>query len=114
MINALHSSRQGGKKNFTLDGQQFGWQVIIDMFERECQRMANSNARMVPKLREAHIIRDSWIKLNVAPAKIMQVVVFVQWHVRIMHYIFICSKNKFLGNYLITYHRTHFLQMPYK
>lgn len=29
---------------------------------------------MVPKLRETHIIiRDSWTKLNVAPAKIMQV-----------------------------------------
>lgn len=43
------------------------------MFDRECQRIRNGNARMVPKLREAHIIRDSWIKLNVAPAKIMQV-----------------------------------------
>ena len=31
------------------------------------------HARMVPKLRETHIIRDSWTKLNVSPAKIMQV-----------------------------------------
>ena len=78
MINALHSSQQGGTKNFTLHGQQFGWQTIIDMFERECQKMAYGNARMVPKLCEAHIIRDSWIKLNITPAKIMQVMVFVQ------------------------------------
>jgi hypothetical protein len=28
---------------------------------------------MVPRLRECHIIRDSWTKLNVSPAKIMQV-----------------------------------------
>ena len=28
---------------------------------------------MVPRLREAYIQRDSWTKLNVAPAKIMQV-----------------------------------------
>ena len=35
--------------------------------------MDNGLARMVPKLRETHIIRDSWTKLNVKPAKIMQV-----------------------------------------
>ena len=28
---------------------------------------------MVPKSSEVHIIRDSWTKLNVAPAKIMKV-----------------------------------------
>ena len=73
MIDALHSSRVGGTKKFMLDGKQFGWQAIIKMFERECERIKNGNARMIPKLREAYIIRDSWIKLNVAPAKIMQV-----------------------------------------
>ena len=31
---------------------------------------------MVPKLREIHIIRDPWTKLNVAPAKILQVHVY--------------------------------------
>ena len=34
--------------------------------------MAKGLARSVPKLREIHI-RDAWTKLNVAPAKIMQV-----------------------------------------
>jgi hypothetical protein len=43
------------------------------MYERECDRMRSGLARTVPKLRETHIIRDSWTKLNVAPAKIMQV-----------------------------------------
>ena len=73
MINALHSSWAGGTKNFTLDGQDFGWQTIVDMFEWECQRVRDGNAQMIPKLREAHIIWDSWIKLNVTPTKIMQV-----------------------------------------
>ena len=40
---------------------------------RECGRADRGVARMVPKLREVHIIRDSWTKLNVTPAKIMQV-----------------------------------------
>ena len=43
------------------------------MYARECGRMRSGLARTVPKLRETHIIRDSWTKLNVAPAKIMQV-----------------------------------------
>ena len=36
-------------------------------------RVHNGQARMVPRLREAHCLRDSWTKLNVLPAKIMQV-----------------------------------------
>ena len=43
------------------------------MYKRECEKMAKGLARSVPKLREIHIIRDAWTKLNVAPAKIMQV-----------------------------------------
>ena len=43
------------------------------MYHRECDRVKNGLARSIPKLRETHIIRDSWTKLNVAPAKIMQV-----------------------------------------
>jgi len=73
MINALHSSRNGGTKNFMLNGNYFGWKTIINMYERECNRVSNGIARMVPKLWETHIIRDSWTKLNVSPAKIMQV-----------------------------------------
>jgi len=69
MINALHSSQSVKTKKFTLDGQQFGWWTIVDMFDRECQRVKSGNACMVPKLHEAHIIHDSWIKLNVAPCR---------------------------------------------
>ena len=72
-INALFSSRPGGTKSFNLDGIDFGWQAIQGMFARECERRDAGKARMVPKLRETHVIRDSWTKLNVSPAKIMQV-----------------------------------------
>lgn len=72
-INALFSSRPGGTKSFNLDGTDFGWREIQGMFARECERRDAGKARMVPKLRETHVIRDSWTKLNVSPAKIMQV-----------------------------------------
>jgi len=39
MINALHSSRIGGTKNFLLNGSEFGWQAIIDLYKRECGRI---------------------------------------------------------------------------
>ena len=61
-------------KNFTLDGVKFGWQAIVDLWYRECERRGKGCARTVPRLREAYILRESWTKLNVAPAKIMQVV----------------------------------------
>ena len=72
MINALYSSKQRCK-NFTLNDIEFGWQAIVDMWYRECERRGKGYACMVPRLREAYILRDSWTKLNVAPAKIMQV-----------------------------------------
>lgn len=102
MINALHSSRDGGTKKLTLDGNQFGWKAIVNMYERECQRVGHGNARMVPKLREVHIIRDSWTKLNVSPAKIMQV-----RSIHVVYYIFyllpfVYSKSKYSESFLIT------------
>ena len=56
MVNALHSSRAEGTKQFTLDGKTFGWKAIIDMFERDCGHVRNGHTRMIPKLWEAHII----------------------------------------------------------
>lgn len=73
MINSLFSSKEGGTKAFVLNDIMFGWKSVLKMFERECQRMSKGLTRMVPKLRESHIIRDVWTKLNVTPAKIMQV-----------------------------------------
>ena len=73
MINALFSSKESGTKSFLLDGITFGWKAVTMMYERECDRVGKNLTRMVHKLKEIHIIRDSWTKLNVAPAKIMQV-----------------------------------------
>ena len=85
MINALFSSKVNGTKAFELDDVNFGWSSICSMFKRECDRVENGSTRMVPKLKEIHIIRDSWTKLNVTPAKIMQVswykYVFINYHV---------------------------------
>ena len=75
MINALFASRKGGTKCFKLTkgGTQFGWESITKLWERECQRIREDKIRKVPKLQPSSIERDSWTKLNVAPAKIMQV-----------------------------------------
>lgn len=77
MINALWSSRANGTKEFNREGTMFGWSTIVAMYDRECSRVKNGKTRMVPKLKEAFIIRDSWTKLNVSPAKIMQVKIYV-------------------------------------
>ena len=74
MINSLFSSQSGGTKSFCNDkGTGFGWKAIFDLYTRECSRRDVGTARMVPKLRESYVLRDSWTKLNVMPAKIMQV-----------------------------------------
>ena len=61
MINALFSSQNGGTKSFVDEnGTSFGWKAIFDMYSRECFRRDNGKTRMVPKLREAYVLRDSW------------------------------------------------------
>ena len=73
--------------DFYLKGSVFGWQAIIDLYQRECGRRNSGAAEMVPKLREVHVLQDLWTKLNVHPAKIMQVMYSVSTHVYGMHYI---------------------------
>ena len=81
MINALFSSKTGGTKQFQLEGRcSFGWQAILDLYKRELDRASKQVARMVPNLKEAHCLRDSWTKLNVVPAKIMQVRSWCMYH----------------------------------
>uniref|UniRef100_A0A1X7UDN7 Uncharacterized protein n=1 Tax=Amphimedon queenslandica TaxID=400682 RepID=A0A1X7UDN7_AMPQE len=72
MINALHSSKDEGTKQFMFNGLKFGWSTIKAMYYRECERAKQGLTRMVPKMKEVYIIRDSWTMLNVAPVKIMQ------------------------------------------
>jgi len=75
MINALFSSKSGGTKLFQQGKNEsvFGWATIVEMYTREVDRARQQQTRMVPRLKEVHVIRDAWTKLNVSPAKIMQV-----------------------------------------
>lgn len=75
MINALFSSKDNGTKLFTWDAQHcsFGWYTIIAMYKWEVSRAKQQLTRMVPRLKEVHCVRNAWTKLNVSPAKIMQV-----------------------------------------
>ena len=75
MINALFSSKIGGTKQFQggKENSSFGWTTIIDMYQQEVNRTRQQQTRMVPSLKEVHALRDAWTKLNVSPAKIMQV-----------------------------------------
>ena len=73
MIAALYSSRPGGTKNFKIKGCNFGWMAIVDLFSREVECSRSNQLRTVKDLRENFIHRDSWTRLNVKPAKIMQV-----------------------------------------
>ena len=74
MINALFSSKIGGSKQFQrTDKCTFGWEAIDSLYQRELERAKQNLARMVPRLKETHVLRDAWTKLNVHPAKIMQV-----------------------------------------
>ena len=86
MVNA-YSSRVGGSKQFLLEEICFGWQAIIDLYQRECWKRNSGAAEMVPKLREIHCLRDLWTKLNIHPTKIMQVMYSVSTHVYGRHYI---------------------------
>ena len=76
MIAALYSSRQQGTKEFTKDNHQFGWKTVEMVFAQEMERAENGLSRKVPGLKYAFVYRDNWTRLNVRPAKIMQVLVF--------------------------------------
>ena len=75
MVSALFSSgaSAGKTKFFCNEGVTFGWDTIIRLWKREEERAERGLMSEVPKLKERYIKRDSWTRLNVAPAKIMQV-----------------------------------------
>ena len=74
MVSALFSSgaSAGKTKFFCNEGVTFGWDTIVRLWKRE-ERAERGLMSEVPKLKERYIKRDSWTRLNVAPAKIMQV-----------------------------------------
>ena len=73
MIAALYSSRADGTKDFRINGVNFGWKSIVNVYESDLYRAQHGISRRVPGLKYAHVVRDSWTRLNVLPAKIMQV-----------------------------------------
>lgn len=75
MIAALdHSRMRGSSPNkFIHDEIQFGWEAIQDMLAREVSRIKRNELPRVPGLKESYVHRDPWTRLNVKPAKIMQV-----------------------------------------
>ena len=73
MIAALYSSRTDGTKEFSKDGTRFGWCTIEAVYKSDLQRAKGGISRRVPGLKFSHVVRDSWTRLNVLPAKIMQV-----------------------------------------
>lgn len=75
MVSALFQCRpqeRGGTRAFSIGGQEFGWKVIADMYHRDLARIRAGQCSRIPKLKESHIIRDSWTRLNVLPSKVMQ------------------------------------------
>ena len=74
MVAALYSSYPGRTKEFQYEGVHFGWNTIEKMLKREVQRAVAGIPRRVPGLRESYIYRDIWSRLNVKPAKTVQVV----------------------------------------
>lgn len=43
MINALHSSKEGGTQTFTLNQSQFGWSTITRRYNCECEQVRQDN-----------------------------------------------------------------------
>ena len=73
MISQLYQSRPSATRDFEFKGVHFGWKAIEDMYRRELARIKANTIVRVPGLKESYIVRDSWTRLNVKPAKIMQV-----------------------------------------
>ena len=66
MTNTLFSSKPGGSKPFhRAEKSTFGWEMINSLSEKGLKRVRQGQTRMVPRLREAHCLRDTWTKLNV-------------------------------------------------
>ena len=106
MIAALYKSRiQKAGSNHFQQGKKttaFGWEVIEDLLKRELNRAKTNQLCRVPGLKENYVYRDSWTRLNVKPAKIMQVgeskiskynIIYILHASMYLYIILICSKN---------------------
>lgn len=75
MIAALYSLQLSGTKSFTKGGVHFGWSTIETVYKSDMHRAQVGVSRRVPGLKYSHVVRDAWTRLNVLPAKIMQVII---------------------------------------
>ena len=77
MVTALNHSSQTAKhskpSSFDIGGSRFGWEAIENMYKRELARRQNGELPRVENLRESDVYPTAWTRLNVKPAKIMQV-----------------------------------------
>lgn len=78
MIAALYSSRTAGSKKLTLNGILFGWESVENIYSQEMERAGRGQSRKVSGLKYAFVYRNNWTRLNVRPAKIMQVTRYLQ------------------------------------
>ena len=86
MISALYQSRpSGGVSCFNRSGFSFGWQAIEGLLQREVARIQSNMLPRVPGLKESFVHRDPWTRLNVKPAKIMQVLLGTTLTVLLLH-----------------------------
>ena len=56
----LHSSQRSGSRDFTLNANQFRWQAIIDMFDRDCSSVKKGNARVIPSLHHPRLVDQTY------------------------------------------------------
>ena len=61
------------EKNLTCMKLSLVGQALKDLWRREMARAKAGKMRRVPQLCYRHVYRDCWTRLNVKPAKIMQV-----------------------------------------
>lgn len=73
MVSALYNSGDSGTKHFFKNGSFFGWKTIKELWQREMKRSEAGIMMVVPRLKSSYVFRDSWTRLNVTPARIMQV-----------------------------------------
>jgi len=99
MINALFSSKANGTKHLLMVTHVYlGGKQLWILYQRELARVSQNCTRMVLRLKEAHCLHDAWTKLNVHPAKIMQ----VSYKIYFIYYLSdIYSKNKCWGTSLV-------------
>lgn len=72
MIGQLYASRISGPKSFEINGVQFGWQSIREVYNKDVDNARVGNLQRVPGLKLTFVVRDAWTRLNVKPSKIMQ------------------------------------------